>query len=327
MDNLWSLQVVKFEQNSIRLLNIDTGVEFFAEDIFVLVCPVASVSDIATYIADLPPKLRRRRYVQSENNEIREVDTLCWLALKYIFNIFAYQRQREFVRWLRKDIAKKFGDRQKCNLVKSKSATHSSGLELVVTKLNSLHWFNSVNNTQLDALSTMYLQSEFSFFSAPPMLLPAIKMYSDNTNLSSNSDKSITQTTYLNFLYKKVDIPQLTATVEVNLFNQLSRKCYLSCCQLILENENISYYDLYQSFVRNANDLLLAQELDVTIVFHYSAKALPFSICNVLKGGIFLQALELCGTHQIFDIQAVLNFKLAYLTWLMKLANKILVLV
>ncbi|NMF63243.1 hypothetical protein DP113_34445 (plasmid) [Brasilonema octagenarum UFV-E1] len=282
MNIYWLTRIANFQGSSIRLLDIDTGIEFFAKDILMLVCPRNVDKEIQSFLEVLPLKLRRKRQVFTVNHELQEVDTLCWLALKYIFNLFGYEKHREFVRWLRKDVApissaslslsplpvrvnnpdkRIFNTSRQIVAVQSLRSRrtellpiHNTSIaarlpasELIVTKLNSLHWFNIITNCQLMSLSDMYLNSRFSLVGSPLTLVPAIHEYSlQNENL----DIAVLEAIYLSFLYKQVDIPLLDS--DTDLSNKLLRKRYLDCCRLILENENISYSDLYLTFVNDA---------------------------------------------------------------------------
>ncbi len=348
MSIYWLPRTVKFQSNFIRLLDIDTGIEFFAEDILMLVCP-GCINGIQSFIEVLPLKLRRKRQIIGNDSSLQEVDTLCWLALKYIFNLFGYEKHREFVRWLRQDIAPS----STANISLGLSSTKANNLgeqlvntgqivqcyrhtkilpvqnvsvaarlpvsELIVTKLNSLHWFNIITNCELLSLSDMYLNSRFSLIGAPPTLVPAIQEYSlQNDNL----DIAALEAIYLSFLYKRFDIPLFDSYTDLS--NKLLRKRYLDCCQLVLENVNISYSDLYFAFVTDTDNLFLAQELDIALVFSYSKKHLTFPILRVLEGGVFLQALELCGLTVSLDNQLVYSLKVAYLNWLATLLEEIL---
>ncbi|MEC4815880.1 MAG: hypothetical protein SAK29_21800 [Scytonema sp. PMC 1069.18] len=342
MRSIYWLRTVQFQDNSIKLLDIETGIEFLAEDILMLVCPTGIDFGVRSLVEILPLKLRRKRHVYSKNNSnLQEVDTLCWLALKYVFNLFGYEKHREFVRWLRKDIAPSSHLKEKANnhisqVSTIQSNTHSTKIvpvhhvnlatdrlavsELIVTKLNSLHWFNIITNSQLLPLSEMYLKSRFSLIGAPPTLVPAIQDYHQRDESLS---LGILEAVYLSFLYKGVGIPSLS-NADANLSNQLLRKRYLDCCQLVLENVNISYFDLYFTFVTDADNLFLAQELDIALVFSYLKKRLPFPILRVLEGGVFLQALDLCGLTGSLDNQLASSLKVSYLNWLSTLLSEII---
>ncbi|WP_148663095.1 hypothetical protein [Scytonema hofmannii] len=339
-----------------RILDIDTGIEFLAEDICNLVCPGIIGKGIKSFIEALPLKLRRQRQIIDENSTFKEVDTLCWLALKFVFNLFGYEKHREFVRWLRKDVVSSattntiltaskahiengivsYGEkvgtiRQSLNQViglknteffSVKNVSVASRLpasELIVAKLNSLHWFNVINNCQLVSLSEMYYESRFSLVGAPPTLVPAIQDYSLLRNYTF--DTALLEAIYLSFLYKQVSVPLFDS--EIDLPNKLLRKRYLDCCQLALENEKISYSDLYFAFVTNANNLFLAQELDIALIFSYFKKHLSFPILRILEGGVFLPALDLCGSIGTLDSQIVSSLRLAYLNWLSALLEEI----
>ncbi len=334
-----------------RYLDIDTGIEFLAEDIRNLVCPRTIDKGTKSFVEALPPKLRRKRQIiDGIDGTLKEVDTLCWLALKFVFNLFGYEEHREFVRWLRQEvapntntsnvrvgddvvslkkkviIARQFLNQSLClkrtKVLPVKNALVASRLpasELIVAKLNSLHWFNIINNCQLVSLSKMYLNSRFSLVGAPPTLVPAIQDYSLLQN--DTFDVAILEAIYLNFLYKQVTVPSLNS--EINLANQLLRKRYLDCCQLILENENISYLDLYVTFVTDADNLFLAQELDIALIFSYFKKHLTFPILRILEGGVFLQALDLCGSIGNLDSRVVSSLRVAYLNWLSALLEEV----
>ncbi|PMB50716.1 hypothetical protein CEN40_01160 [Fischerella thermalis CCMEE 5205] len=265
MSIYWLPRIVKFQGNFIRLLDIDTGIEFLAEDILLLVCPGGINKGIQSFIEVLPLKLRRKRQIFINDSSLQEVDTLCWLALKYIFNLFSYEKHREFVRWLRQDIAPSNTANMSLGLSSTKANNLGEQLvdigqivhgykhtkilpvqnvsvaarlpvsELIVTKLNSLHWFNIITNSELSSLSDMYLNSRFSLIGAPPTLVPAIQEYSlQNDNL----DIAALEAIYLSFLYKRFDIPLFDSYTDLS--NKLLRKRYLDCCQLVLENVNIS---------------------------------------------------------------------------------------
>lgn len=361
MNIYWLTRIADFQGNSIRLLDIDTGIEFLAEDILMLVCPGSIDKGVQSFVEILPLKLRRKRHIftVSDDSKLQNVDTLCWLALKYIFNLFGYEKHREFVRWLRKDVAPSSNEGASLSLCNGKAnnlslsfdkrIVHSSQVsviqpyrfeqteivpvhnvsvaaarlpasELIVTKLNSLHWFNIITNCQLLSLSDMYLNSRFSLVGAPPTLVPAIQDYYQQNEIL---DIAVLEAIYLNFLYKRVDIPSLPGT-DANLPNQLLRKRYLDCCQLILENENIFYSDLYFTFITDTDNLFLAQELDIALVFSYFKKHLSFPILRALEGGIFLQALDLCGLTGSLEHQLVSSLKVAYLNWLSTLLAEII---
>lgn len=360
MSIYWLPRIADFQGNSIRLLDIDTGIEFLAEDILMLVCPGSIDKGVQSFVETLPLKLRRKRHILtgSDDSKLQDVDTLCWLALKYIFNLFGYEKHREFVRWLRKHVTSSSNEGANLNLWNGKAnnlslsfdkrIVHSSlvsvmqpdrfdptkivpvhnvsvapqlpASELIVAKLNSLHWFNIITNCQLLSLSDMYLNSRFSLFGAPPTLVPAIQdYYQQNQTL----DIAVLEVFYLSFLYKRVDIPSLPDT-DANLPNQLLRRRYLDCCQLVLENENISYSDLYFTFITDTDNLFLAQELDIALVFSYFKKHSSFPILRALEGGIFLQALDLCGLTVSLDNQLVSSLKVAYLNWLSTLLAEII---
>ena len=360
MSIYWRPRIADFQGNSIRLLDINTGIEFLAEDILMLVCPGSIDKGVQSFVETLPLKLRRKRHIfsGSDDSKLQDVDTLCWLALKYIFNLFGYEKHREFVRWLRKDVTPGSnegaplslwnGQANNLSLSFDKRIVHSDlvsvmqqarfeqteivpvqnvsvaarlpASELIVTKLNSLHWFNIITNCQLLSLSDMYLNSRFSLVGAPPTLVPAIQdYYQQNDSLGI----AVLEAIYLSFLYKRVDIPSLSDT-DANLSNKLLRKRYLDCCQLMLENENISYSDLYFTFITDTDNLFLAQELDIALVFSYFKKHLSFPILRALEGGVFLQALDLCGLTRCLDNQLVSSLKVAYLNWLSTLLSEII---
>ncbi|MUG91729.1 hypothetical protein F7734_04235 [Scytonema sp. UIC 10036] len=338
-----------------RFLDIDTGIEFLAEDICNLVCPGIIDKGTKSFIEALPLKLRRYRPIIDENGTLKEVDTLCWLALKFVFNLFGYEKHREFVRWLRKDVVssatagtiltaskahiedgiispgEKVGtirqslnqtiglkDTEDFSVKNVPVASRLPASELIVAKLNSLHWFNVINNCQLVSLSEMYYESRFSLVGAPPTLVPAIQDYSLRDDSFS---AALLEATYLSFLYKQVSVPLFHSGIDLQ--NHLLRRRYLDCCQLALENDNISYSDLYFAFVTDADNLFLAQELDIALIFSYLKKHLSFPILRILEGGIFLQALDLCGSIGTLDSQIVSSLRLAYLNWLSILLEEI----
>ena len=376
----WLPRTAEFQGNFIRFLDIDTGIEFFAEDILMLVSPECIEKGIHLFIEAIPLKLRRKRQVFAEGEQsvgrlcqlvdttfaqrdrrlyslgdtkLKEIDTLCWLALKYIFNLFGYEKHREFVRWLRKDVALSSRTNMSLSLPLAKLTNNDRILgaghiftiqpplpretklvpahnvsvaarlpasELIVTKLNSLHWFNIITNHEILSLSDMYLNSCFSLIGAPPTLVPAIQEYSLR---DKNLDVAVLEALYLSFLYKRVNIPP-SLDFDPGLPNRLLRKRYLDCCQMVLQNENISYSDLYLAFVTDTNNLFLAQELDIALLFSYFRKHLSFPIIRVLEGGVFLQALELCGLAGTLDNQLVSSLKVAYLNWLSSLLEEII---
>ncbi|MDF5727681.1 MAG: hypothetical protein PUP92_06480 [Rhizonema sp. PD38] len=363
MSIYWLTRIANFQGNSIRLLDINTGIEFLAEDILMLVCPGSIDKGVQSFVETLPVKLRRKRHIftGSDDSKLQDIDTLCWLALKYIFNLFGYEKHRDFVRWLRKDVAVSSNEGASLSLWNGKVNNLSLSFdkriahtelvpvmqpvrfarteftpnrnvsitarlpasELIVTKLNSLHWFNIITNCQLLSLSDMYLNSHFSLVGAPPTLVPAIQNYYQQNESLGIAAVAVLEVIYLSFLYKRVDIPSLLET-DANLSNQLLRKRYLDCCQFVLENQNISYPDLYFTFITDTDNLFLAQELDLAIIFSYFKKNLSFPILRALEGGVFLQALDLCGLTGSLDNQLVLSLKVAYLNWLSTLLSEII---
>ncbi len=101
-------RVVIFQGQELRVLDLATGIEFIAEDIFQIVSPYfrLGITEITKYnfIEIVPVKWRRKRSIVIFD-ETHEFDTLCWLALTHIFKIFDYKDARDFIKWLRCEVA------------------------------------------------------------------------------------------------------------------------------------------------------------------------------------------------------------------------------
>jgi|GEM_PF-5937758 len=327
----WLPKTVQFQNHWINILDIDTGLEFILEDIRQLVCPDYRIEAL---VAKLPLNLRRKRHLFPRNGEPcqENVDTLCWLALKYVFNLFGYEQHREFIRWIRKEVIPKLltptytgessqvflGQEPPNHQMEISSQTKNTlsypvkvgsqlNNELIATKLKSVHWFNTINNHQLLLLSKY--KKEFSLIGAPPTLIPVFL----TTELSQ---------CYLDLLYKQVKIPAFSETD--NLLNHLLRRRYLDFCQLCLENEKISYSDLYQTFITNEPNLFAAQELDIALIFYYLKNSLSFPIVKVLSGGVFLQAIDMCSQQGFLDEKLTSSLSIAYFNWLSTLLMEII---
>lgn len=321
MFNIYIPINAKFKSKQIRLLDVDTGLEFVAIDIFKLVSTLP-LEVLEPLIKKLPDKFKRSRFIQLV--EVVEVDTLCWLGLKYVFSQYNYQQQTSFIRWLRKDV-KVFADsgqniaallessQSQLAAPKRSSISRTNKSNLIVPHFDKLNWFNKVTIPQLDTLALMHQNDCFRLSGIPPSLVPTI----DANRISSDSELN---SVYLSLLYKKVDIPILEET-SLNLSQQLLSTLYLNCAQAVLNNQDISYVNLYSTFVSNSHNLLLAQELDLAIIFHYTRNFFPFPLIRVLEGSIFLQALYGCNSCQIITSRLALALKFAYLNWLSTLID------
>lgn len=321
MTNIYIPTNAKFKLKQIRLLDVDTGLEFVAIDIFKLVSTLP-VEVLESLIKKLPDKFKRSRFIQLVG--VIEVDTLCWLGLKYVFSQYNYQQQTSFIRWLRKD-AKVSADsgqniaallessQSQLAAPKKSNISRTSKSNLIVPHFDKLNWFNKVTIPQLDILALMHRDDCFGLSGIPPSLVPTI----DANRISSDSELN---SVYFSLLYKRIDIPILEET-SLNLSQQLLSTLYLNCAQAVLNNQDISYVNLYSTFVSNSHNLLLAQELDLAIIFHYTRNFFPFPLIRVLEGSIFLQALYGCNSCQIITSRLTLALKFAYLNWLSTLID------
>jgi hypothetical protein len=103
-------RIVNYQYYELRVVDIETGTEFVADDIFRLVSPFFCLSVItdkirSKYLETIPAKFRRKRtiYIADFESEV-EVDTLCWLALKHVFKIYDYKNSRQFIKFLRHEV-------------------------------------------------------------------------------------------------------------------------------------------------------------------------------------------------------------------------------
>ncbi|NJM73391.1 MAG: hypothetical protein HC862_26515, partial [Scytonema sp. RU_4_4] len=186
MKDLWVPIFVKFRDQSIRLLDVITGLEFLAYDVFLLVYPKDTNQECIQRINALPQKLQRKRKVLLDGY-VSECHTLCWLTIKYIFNQSGYLLQREFIHWIRKEISQKFNHHylsseklaQK-NLVfinqrsirqkrpnKNSLLTESDGYKF--------SWFYNLGNKEVNALALLFTSRKYDFLDNSSNLMSFMK--------------------------------------------------------------------------------------------------------------------------------------------------------
>lgn len=296
-----------FDNQTVNVLNVDSGLEFFAEDIFNLVSYNQSHFDI-------PENLRRIRVVLIDGTLHRK-QTLCWLALKYVFRQFSYSQQSDFVRWIRKTLSPALALE---NLDEGDIKT--------LDGINLLSWFFVESDKCIDSLVSIYQSSLFSFFGIPPSIILSPNSF---INPSKNADKSndltpsgqtriaqIGYEIYLKLLKRQLSIPDYQILHTSDLAARLLRQRYLESASIVLGINNIDYYNLYDTFVLSCQDLLLAQELDIAIIFALKKKTIPYLMLQVIEGGFFLQALLACTLAGTVEKSLSLQIKQVYTNWL-----------
>lgn len=121
---------------------------------------------------------------------------------------------------------------------------------------------------------------------------------------------------YLKLLKKQVVIPDYEILYTSDLVARLLRQRYLSLASAVLGFNNINYFNLYDTFVISRSNLLLAQELDVAIIFSSKRTPNSYLLLQVIEGGFFLQTLLACTLVGVIEKSLSLQIKTAYINWL-----------
>lgn len=337
-----------FAEQTVNVLNIDSGLEFLAEDIFCLVAKNFPYD--SGYKTLMESQLNSSNVLPKNLDCIRTVlidgvlhqkQTLTWLALKHVFQKFGYSNGKEFVRWIRKTLSPALA-------LESSDDTNLKTVE----GIKSLSWFFSESNNCLDSLVSIYQPNLFSFFGIPPSIVPVLNNFCDfnkgvnntgaylksagqtelkiNGDLCSHTvyknqdvDSSCCQFSalqsyqyYLKLLKKQIIIPGYEILYTSDLAARLLRQRYLSLASIVLDFNNINYFNLYDTFVVSRSNLLLAQELDIAIIFSFKKSPNSYLMLQVIEGGFFLQSLFACTLAGAIDKPLSLQIKSAYINWL-----------
>lgn len=331
-----------FAEQTVNVLNVDSGLEFLAEDIFCLVANNFGYD--SGYKSLMESQLNSSTIIPKNLNCIRTVlidgvlhqkQTLTWLALKHIFNKFGYSNGKEFVRWIRKTLSPALA-------LESSDDTNFKTVE----GIKSLSWFFSENNKYIDSLVSIYQHNLFSFFGIPPSIVPVLNNFCDSNKggktelkinckqengdlcphsaqINQDIDSSCCQFNtlqsyqyYLKLLKKQIIIPGYEILYTSDLAARLLRQRYLSLASIILGFNNINYFNLYDTFVISRTNLLLAQELDIAIIFSFRKSPNFYLMLQVIEGGFFLQSLLACTLAGAIDKSLSLQIKSAYINWL-----------
>jgi hypothetical protein len=121
---------------------------------------------------------------------------------------------------------------------------------------------------------------------------------------------------YLQLLKKELIVPDYQILYTSDLSARLLRQRYLETVSIVLGINNVEYFSLYNMFVCARQDLMLAQELDIAIIFALKKKTIPYLMLQVIEGGFFLQSLLACTLVDGIDRQLSLLVKQVYMHWL-----------
>lgn len=277
MDNYFIPVQTIFDDKFVNVLNIDSGLEFFADDIFSLVSDVPDVGTrshkrvttipdlghcaINLYY-DLPENFRRIRTVLVDGL-LYQKQTLSWLALKHVFRQFAYDKQNEFICWIRKSLSPALA------LEKLDNSNTK-----MLDGINLLSWFFIDSDKCINSLVSIYQSNLFSFFGASPSIIPTAdnfkKVCSEDTQQADCVSEVLSLPAYdlyLKLLKKELPIPDYQILHTSDLAARLLRQRYLDTVSIVLGVNNVEYFNFYDMFVCTRQYLLLAQELDTTIIF------------------------------------------------------------
>ncbi|WP_169221955.1 hypothetical protein [Brasilonema sp. UFV-L1] len=178
-------------------------------------------------------------------------------------------------------------------------------------------WFYNLGNKEVNALALLFPSRKYDCLDDSSNLMSLMKFVDKDLTFSSSLEAL-----YFSFLYKEIDIPNEISSGNSNLQDLLLRNRYLDCCQFVLGKSSISYIDLYQSFVIESSDLILAQELDVAVILAYRRKMMPMLFLRVLEGGLFVQALNACVVSgSLNNEELALALKNFYMNRMFKLVN------
>ncbi|BDA75903.1 hypothetical protein CAL7716_100690 (plasmid) [Calothrix sp. PCC 7716] len=343
-----------FGEQTINVLNVDSGLEFLAEDIFGLIAKRNSYS--FKYESSIKKQLDTSSTLPKNLDCIRTVlidgvllqkQTLSWLALKHVFHQFGYSHGKEFVRWIRKSLSPALA-------LESSDETNLKTVE----GIKALSWFFCDSNSCIDSLVSIYQSNLFNFFGIPPSIVPVLSNFCNGNKRISNTGTNtkpvgiakikltgqqesgdlclhslqMTQNIespcyqsfdalqsyryYLKLLKKQIIIPDYEILHTSDLAARLLRHRYLSSASIVLGFNNLNYFNLYDTFVTSRSDLLLAQELDVAIIFSLKRNPNSYLMLQVIEGGFFLQTLLACTLARAIDKSLSLQIKSAYINWL-----------
>lgn len=295
MDNYFIPIKCVFNDKFINVLNIESGIEFFADDIYTLVCYQSVDNNFELYTRNLSTNFQRSRVVLIDGL-LCDKQTLSWLALKRVFRRFEYDKQAQFIRWVRKTISPALAlDKPDNRNLK------------VVDGINNTAWFFLDNAKSIDSLVSTYQPNLPAFFDA--------SQHQTDMSLLNGYD------VYLQLLKKELTVPDYQILYTSDLSTGLLRQRYLETASIILGVNNVEYFNMYNMFVCARQDLMLAQELDIAIIFALKKKTIPYLMLQVIEGGFFLQSLLACTLVGDIDKHLSLSIKQVYMRWL----NQILV--
>lgn len=288
MDNYFIPVKSIFDDKFVNVLNIDSGLEFFADDILSLIgsqligdvnpyssnegfavsnidnsgMGLTSEANIGNLRYDLPENLRRIRTVLIDGLLCRK-QTLSWLALKHVFRQFGYEKQKEFIRWIRKFLSPALALEKLDN----------SNIK-TLDGINLLSWFFIDDDRCIDSLVSVYQSNLFSFFGTSPSIIPTANSFKKPHKEDSQQHcddvsppRSLAYDTYLKLLKKEITIPDYQILHTSDLAARLLRQRYLESASIVLGVNNVEYFNFYDTFVCSREDLLLAQELDIAVIF------------------------------------------------------------
>lgn len=342
-----------FDEQTVNVLNIDSGLEFLAEDIYCLF--VKNFTHDYGYKSLMESQLNSSNILPQNLNCIRTVlidgvlyqkQTLNWLALRYVFQKFGYSKIKEFVRWVRKSLSPAL-------TLEGSDETNLKSVE----GIKALSWFFCESNSYIDSLVSIYQSNLFNFFGIPPSIIPVLNNFCNynkgindtgaylnagktevkisgrqenrdlrlhTVQINQDMDLSCYQSThalqsyqyYLKLLKKQIIIPDYEILYTSDLAARLLRQRYLSLVSIILGFNNIDYFNLYDTFVISRSNLLLAQELDIAIIFLSKKNHNSYFLLQVIEGGFFLQTLLACTLAGAIEKSLSLQIKTAYINWL-----------
>lgn len=286
-----------FQKHFINVLDIDSGVEFVADDILNL---VGSNNVIKFEYCNLPKSLYRIRTVLIDGL-LCDKETLNWLGLQKVFRKIGYRSQKEFVRWTRKSLLPAL-TLEKLDDFEGKT----------LDGINTLSWFFNSDKKFIESLKFFH-QSNLNFIRGE-----SSSPFGFNNGILASKYHAI----YSKLLRKEVNIPSYQTLRTSDLRAKLLRQRYLESALSTLAVSNIEYSTLYKAFICSQDNLLSAQELDIAVLYELK-RSIPLLTLQVIEGGFFLQSLLACTLDKSIERLLSLQIKEAYICWLNQILENI----
>lgn len=278
-----------FQNEYINVLDIESGLEFLAEDIL----KILGVDKLnITQALDLVKNLSTNRSVLIDG-ELYEKQSLNWLALKQVFNKFDYDGKKDFNRWIRKSLTPALA------LNKNEDSVNDK-----ISGANKLDWYFIGNEKSIETIVSNYQSKLISY----------IGLFSEFDTVCHTN--CIVYSKYLKLLKKELYIPNYDILITSDLASRLLRQRYLESISPILGVNNLDYLSLYNAFITSRNHLLTAQELDIALLYAFKEGSIPYFMLQIVEGGIFLQSLLSCTLYGSIDKSISLQIKQSYISWL-----------